>query len=274
MFTKYKVAEMNPKQLRKMQLLQLEMLIELDRICRKYSIKYIIESGTLLGAVRNRRFIPWDDDIDVGMLRSEYKRFCEVCKVELPDSCYFLQNGETDSQYRWGYAKLIHLNSSYIRLNQEHLKMKQCMFIDIFPMDGVPNDIVSRKIQSAICFCMRKLSWSEVGKLHANNPLKRLVYRGLSLMPKQLPNRVFLLVSKIWNEVKYDSVRVLAYDDYQSLKREWYIDLKEINFEEHLFYAPKDTHGWLSGVYGEEYIIPPPEGQRIGASPASKYSFP
>ena len=66
------MVELSKEQLRQLQLIELEMLIEVDRICKKYNIHYNIIAGTLLGAVRNGGFIPWDDDADVAMLRSEY----------------------------------------------------------------------------------------------------------------------------------------------------------------------------------------------------------
>jgi lipopolysaccharide cholinephosphotransferase len=71
---------LNEEETRKMHNIQLEMMIELDKICRKHNIKYILEGGSLLGAVRHKGFIPWDNDMDVRMLRPDYERFCEIIK--------------------------------------------------------------------------------------------------------------------------------------------------------------------------------------------------
>ena len=87
---------MHETDLRKMQLIQLEMLTEFDRICRKYEIEYFIIAGTLLGAVRHGGFIPWDDDVDVAMKREEYEKFCKICGKELSSKGIFLQNYHTD----------------------------------------------------------------------------------------------------------------------------------------------------------------------------------
>ena len=69
--------------LRQLQMVELEMLIELDRICRKCGIRYTLTGGTLLGAVRHGGFIPWDDDADVSMMREEYEKFRKACETEL-----------------------------------------------------------------------------------------------------------------------------------------------------------------------------------------------
>lgn len=92
--------------LEKLQKVELEMLIEVDRICRKNNIKYSIMYGTLLGAVRNSGFIPWDDDCDVVFKRDEYEKFFEACKKDLNTSKFFLQDHRTDPHYLFGYGKL------------------------------------------------------------------------------------------------------------------------------------------------------------------------
>lgn len=103
---KYAIKYMNSDELRKMQLIQLELLEEVDRICTKYGISYSVEGGTLLGTVRHKGFIPWDDDVDIAMVRSEYIKFCRACEKELDNAKYFFQTHDTDPEYRWGYAKV------------------------------------------------------------------------------------------------------------------------------------------------------------------------
>ena len=84
--------------LKELQNIQMEILVEFDRICKKNNIKYQLFAGTLLGAIRHKGFIPWDDDIDVCMLRKDYIKFLNACESDLREN-YFLQTFETDEQY-------------------------------------------------------------------------------------------------------------------------------------------------------------------------------
>lgn len=107
------MIELDATTLRKLQMTELEMLKEVDRICRKYDIKYSLDGGTLLGAIRHNGFIPWDDDADVVMLRPEYIRFYKACKKELDKDKFFLQDFRTDLDYRWGYSKCAEMEQSF-----------------------------------------------------------------------------------------------------------------------------------------------------------------
>lgn len=121
--------------LRRQQNKMLEMVIELDRICRKHQIPYFLYGGTLLGAIRHNGFIPWDDDLDVGLMRKDYIKLMKVLPKELPNHIA-LQNNDTDPNYFYFFAKLRDKNSlleeesPYDRVFKE-----RGIFIDIFPFD-------------------------------------------------------------------------------------------------------------------------------------------
>ena len=100
-----KAIKMPQQDLRKLQMIELEMLLEIDRICRKHNIEYFLSSGSLLGAVRHGGFIPWDDDLDIYMMRKEYERFLDICRTELNAEKFFMQTYETDPEYRWFYGR-------------------------------------------------------------------------------------------------------------------------------------------------------------------------
>lgn len=175
-----------PKEdLRKLQMIQLEMLLEVDRICKKHNIKYCIIAGTLLGAVRHRGFIPWDDDADVAMLRTEYEKFCKVCEFELDKSRFYFQNHKNTKEYRWGYAKIRRVGTEFIRKGQEHLKYPSGIFLDVFPLDNVPDNIYLRKFHNILCTLIRKMQWSKVGARVDKNIFMRILYTILSLIPKK-----------------------------------------------------------------------------------------
>ena len=135
----YKISS----EMKKVWAVELDLLVELDRVCKKYDIKYWLEGGTLLGAIRHNGFIPWDDDIDVGMLRPDYDKLINIAlttnEFKHP---YFLQCAYNDDGYARGHAQLRNSETTAI-LNMEKdsdIKFNQGIFIDIFVFDTIPDD--------------------------------------------------------------------------------------------------------------------------------------
>ena len=254
---------MDHKILRKLQMVELEMLAELDRICRENNISYILDGGTMLGAVRHGGFIPWDDDVDVRMLRKNYDRFCEICKTQL-DKKYFLQTYQTDPGYRWGYAKLRRKGTLFLRKNQENMKYEQGIFLDIFPIDGTPDYLVLRKIHKFRCFCVRKILWSMVGKKESKNFLKKLVYSILSKLPEHTVKKMYKSLILKFDPNTTEVVRTLTYPAPKKLDgyyRKWFAETAPILFEGYEFEGVKDYEGWLTFEFGD-YMKLPPEDKR------------
>lgn len=127
--------------LRRQQERMLELLCEIDRICKKHGIHYWLSSGTLIGAVRHGGFIPWDDDLDIEMMREDYDRLMDILPTELP-STMALQNHRTDHTYFFFYAKVRDRRSLLSEGNNyDRMWKEQGIYIDIFPLESQPISI-------------------------------------------------------------------------------------------------------------------------------------
>lgn len=259
----YEISDFELKQLQKT---ELEMLIEFDRICRKYHIRYSLDGGTLLGAVRHKGFIPWDDDIDVIMRREEYFKFRKACKRDLDCSRFFLQDYRTDSGYRWGYAKLRRNGTEFVRKGQERLKQHSGIFMDIFVVDNVPDDYVSRRVHHFFCFLIRKALYAEVGKYNEANPILRQIYRMLSRLPRDLlfSMRNGLAARADKKPTELISHYTLEYPKHcrYGLPGKCFDELTELEFEGRKFYAFRDYNLYLSTYYGDYMTLPPKEKRK------------
>lgn len=260
------MIEIDSKTLRKLQMVELEMLIEVDRICRKYNIEYTIIGGTLIGAVRTGGFIPWDDDIDVAMLRSEYERFREACEKDLDKSRFYFQDNRNTEGYRWGYGKMRRKDTLFLREHQEHMPYEQGIFIDIFPHDNVPDAYPVRAFHNFHCFIIRKFLWSEVGKIADKSGLKRAVY---SVMSKVSAGKVFEHYHRFIersNRRQTKRVRALMFPTFGKefgYACEWFEPGEEIMFEGHSFRCMKGAKEYLAFSYGDYMQLPPVEKRKV-----------
>ena len=263
--------------LKKLQQVELEMLIEVDRICRKHNIKYTIAFGTLLGAVRQGGYIPWDDDCDVIFRRSEYEKFFNACKKDLDTSRFFLQEHRTDPNYLFGYSKIRREGTVFERTGQEHIKQHGGVFMDLMIYDNIPDGMIARTINMFELYVIRSILNSKIFKKTAYKSWSRAIYSILDLIPK---DRVFHLLNKI--QTKYNSKdtklsRIYTYiedsSDFWGHKSELFEDVDEIEFEGHKFLATKNYKEVLTIFYGPNYMELPPEKSRHPHINATKISF-
>lgn len=276
------IKKLTVEQFRKMQLTELEMLEEFDSICRKHNIDYVLFGGSLLGAIRHKGYIPWDDDADIGMLREDYDAFKKVAHEMNPDICYF-QDHDTDKEYRWGYGKLRRTNTIYVRIGQEHLKAKTGIFVDVFPMDDVPINTIGQIIQDIKLYCLRKILWSEVAKKNSKG-IKKIWFTFLSKIPSKYIFKIYNKYAKRSKKTSKNRVRCLSFPATGTLYRknpiklrysmpkEWFTDRVEYEFEGKKFYSSRDFDAVLSYIYGD-YMKLPPEEMRKQHSPFSIIKF-
>jgi lipopolysaccharide cholinephosphotransferase len=122
--------------LQRLHQVQLEMLLELDRVCRCLGLTYQLGAGSLLGAVRHGGFIPWDDDVDVVMLRAEYQRFLREAPPLL-NQRFFLQTWQSDPHFQSNFAKLRRNDTAFREAFCQHSPQHHGIYIDVFPFDPV-----------------------------------------------------------------------------------------------------------------------------------------
>ena len=257
------------EELLKLQTTELEMLIEFDRICRKHDIKYSLESGTLLGAIRHEGFIPWDDDIDVTMLRSEYRKFRRAAKKDLDKTRFFLQDRWSDRYYRWGYPKFRRNGTAFVREGQEHIKCNSGIFMDILVVDNVPDSNFFRKKHLKACEYVRACMYSAVGKFSETDPEKRKYYEKLSHVPRWLffLYRDLLVLSTAWKRTKLISHLTLPYaPGTYGMPRECFDEMVDVDFEGYRFRAFKKWDNYLGKLYGDYMTIPGVREPHLAAS--------
>ena len=257
--------ELDDDMLRSVQLTELEILIEVDRICRKLDISYNIIAGTMLGAVRHGGFIPWDDDADVAMLRDEYERFREACRTELDESRFYFQEMRDTEGYRWGYGKIRRKDTLFLRQYQEDMPYEQGVFVDIFPLDAVPDKWALRAVKNLECYCVRKFLWSKIGKKADGSALKRAVFSAMDMVPLKAVSAYYMNMVSRAGKLKGSAwVRILMFptpNREYGYKRKWYTGYEDIEFEGVTFRGVVDPDDYLSFKFGE-YMALPPESER------------
>ena len=267
------IIQYSKEELRLLQLNELEMLIELDRICRKNGINYSLDGGTLLGAIRHKGFIPWDDDVDVMMLKEEYEAFYKACISDLDTNRFFFQDYRTDPGYRWGYGKLRSKQTEYIKAGHEKAKYKTGVCIDVFGFDNIPDNKVARAIFLAKMYCLRKITYSELGRYNSDKRILRKWYSLLYCIPKAAVFSVKQRIDKkyatrITKNVINSMLPFPKKECKYGFPKKWFDNYIEVEFEGMQFLSIKNYDSFLKLKY-EDYMALPPEGGRKGVMDAS-----
>lgn len=253
-------------EMKKIWSIQIAMLNKLLEVCKKYHLDIWADSGTLLGAVREKGYIPWDDDIDMVMMRKDYNRLVEVSKNEFLDP-YFFQCMFTEKHYHRGHAQLRMKGTTAILPGDINECFDQSIFIDIFILDRVPEDALERsKFVKGLEFRRRLV--------HLFNnicfPLSR---------PKTLIKNLCLLLPSLFLKMIHFNI-YKCFDDYCArfadkegkriyycglmttdieriyLSTEWYKDTVYMPFEDIRIPVPIGYEKILESEYGADYMIP------------------
>lgn len=131
---------------RDLQLCMLEMIRDIDKICRKNNIEYYLSYGSCLGAVRHQGFIPWDDDFDIMLKYDQYQKFIQVCEDQLDKKKYFVQTPESEKNYYLSFAKIRNIKTTLIEEGNKNEDIIRGVYIDVFPLVGCPAGKLKRKL--------------------------------------------------------------------------------------------------------------------------------
>lgn len=233
---------------------------EIDRICRDNNIKYFMDGGTQLGAVRHNGFIPWDDDFDIGMRRSEFERFVEVCRISLDSRQFYLETVE-DEGYGFSFAK-VHLNNTEIVEDfSKNVKVHHGIFVDVFPYDNLPDASLNRRIFLAENHILKNMIWVKAG-YGDDAQKKRMTFKIFNVMSKMIP--LSNLKKKRETLIRKYNDRETQYcftSDYPQnwLQCGWLDDLVQYQFETDMFWGMRNYDEFLHMLYGNYMNLPPIE---------------
>lgn len=251
----------------RLQSVQKKIACDVVSICDRYNINYFLVAGTLLGAVRHHGFIPWDDDLDIGMLRSDYDRFLAVAAKELSGE-YFLQTYFSDKGMPFSYAK-VRLSGSVCReASTLEFGWHDGIFIDIFPLDKVPLSIWGRAFQKVvfkICFVILLAKSNFDPKWKKSELLKRNLYLYILRPLSRLFSRDLLIefqerVARISDSEAAHKLVVLggAYGyDKEIVDASWFEGFVDLPFGQENFRCPKGWDAYLKNLYGDYHVFPP-----------------
>ena len=260
----------NDTSLRELQLVELGILKEFIRVCKELNLRYYIVGGTLLGAVRHKGFIPWDDDIDVAMPRKDYEKFINNAQ-NIMNKDYFVQNFKTDKEVIFNYTKIRNSNTTFIETTSKDRNINHGVYIDVFPYDNCPNNKIVYKIIRMMDYIYQykanenyyyKEGYQNVlsskGKLLYN--ISNILYKEKSL--EYIQNKREKLHSKYKNR-NYDKVVSYngMYGNKEIIPKEYLGNGIEKEFEGIKVNIPEKYDLYLKHFYGD-YMKLPPEDKR------------
>jgi lipopolysaccharide cholinephosphotransferase len=255
--------------LTKLHIVQVQILDEMVRICEKYNLTYFLAYGTLLGAVRHKGFIPWDDDIDITMPRKDYERFLELCNTELHND-YYIADVPFMRIIPW--LRLCKKNTLFVADYITNESDYFGIYIDIFPGDNVPKNALLQYLRYNLIRIGNISLFLKDGRLNyrdIKNPIERIIAQLIKILTNRSDfSTLFNLRKKIMTFYNNRKTGLIANSiSTYGYKKETFLEsiiypLGKIEFEGKYYSCPNNADLFLKHVYGDYMQVPPIEERK------------
>lgn len=244
--------------------IELEILVSLSTFCKQNNIYYTLAGGTLLGAIRHKGFIPWDDDVDIVLPRKEYDKFLELTKInKIANQIEVIRPGDKD--YYLPYAKVCDTKTV---IDENGNLTNHGIWIDVFPLDNFPNNTVITKLWLYKSRILRAIIISMTSNLHNKNFSFKTISKSFFSVIANIvgKNKIVQKANKnarIFNSTKSKFIggALWGYGIGERMKEEAYLKPEIVKFEGYNFNAPSCWDEYLKGLYGD-YLVLPDEDKR------------
>lgn len=251
---------------REVQLLELEILKAFDAFAKKHSIPYHLAYGTLLGAVRHKGFIPWDDDIDVLVPRPEYERLLDLLESEGLGKRFTVASPRNRSKtYPYPYAKLLLNNTIVYEPKLDSKFSRSSIWIDIFPLDGLPERKTNRAMTFFLALALKNLLYTAIVSSKNVSGIQKLAVLLLGPITRMVGIRRWVdWIERFATRYSYADASLAAnlavtVGSKEAIAKGIISKTITLEFEEHPFPAPKHYDEYLTQLYGAYMELPPVE---------------
>ena len=248
-----------------MRLIQLEILSHIKNVCEVNNIKFYLGGGTLLGAIRHKGYIPWDDDIDIFMFREDYLNLLNLLRKS-KDNEFKVLSSSDNSDYYYPFAKVVKTSTYMVEENTPEIK-GYGVYVDVFPIDGLPNNRLGRRIDFTPILIMLKMhNLSTTNKSSGKSSILKkftkyclwTIFRpiGYQRFLKKIDKRLLKYSEK---GSKFVACCVGSYGLREVVPKSIFDETILVRFEDDEYYAPKGFDKYLSNLYGDYMTLPPAE---------------
>jgi len=256
------------EQIKELQAIVLSILLDVDKVCKKHNITYYLGEGSLLGAIRHKGFIPWDDDLDILMRRTDYEKFLEIAPKEMGPN-YEIQHPTTVYSYWSPFIKVRLLgNQKYRQKHIAHLTNNNGPYIDVFPMETVPKQkSIGQMWQGLKINFLRAMLTYKLVLRKPDTVKRKLITVSSKFLSVETIHRLLDKNFKWYNDRKDNkyTVTLASYHNMfrQTVRNEVYGEPVLVEFEGHLFPAPRQYDYLLRRIYGDYTKLPPKEKRKF-----------